>query len=123
MLIMTPAGAQIPLGEVAGVTLSPGPSMVRDEDAQLTAYVFVDLTNSNYGGYASRAQKALEAKLHIPLGYSFKWSGEYEFQQRARKRLTLILPVVFAGIFVLLYMLFNSIAETLMLLFPCAFAL
>src|SRR5215469_3028076 len=123
MLIMTPAGAQIPLGEVADVTLSPGPSMVRDEDAQLTAYVFIDLTNSDYGGYVSRAQKALDSKLRMPPGYSLKWSGEYEFQQRARKRLVLILPVVFAAIFVLLYMLFNSITETLILLFPCAFAL
>jgi copper/silver efflux system protein len=123
MLIMTPSGAQIPLGEVAAVTLSPGPSMVRDEDAQLTAYVFIDLTNSDYGGYVSRAQKALDAKLHIPPGYSLKWSGEYEFQMRAKKRLTLILPVVFAAIFVLLYMLFNSIAESLILIFPCAFAL
>ena len=123
MLIMTPSGAQIPLGEVADVTLSPGPSMVRDEDAQLTAYVFIDLATSDYGDYVSRAQKALDAKLRLPPGYSLKWSGEYEFQQRARKRLTLILPLVLAAIFVLLYMLFNSIAETLILLFPCAFAL
>jgi Cu(I)/Ag(I) efflux system membrane protein CusA/SilA len=123
MLIMTPGGAQIPVGEVAAITLSPGPSMVRDEDGQLTAYVFVDLTTSDYGGYVNRAQQALSAKLHIPPGYSLKWSGEYEFELRARKRLTLILPVVFAAIFVLLYMLFNSIPETLILLFPCAFAL
>jgi len=123
MLIMTPTGAQIPLGEVADVTLSPGPSMVRDEDAQLTAYVFIDLTNSDYGDYVTRAQKALDAKLRLPPGYSLKWSGEYEFQQRARKRLTLILPVVLAAIFVLLFMLFDSIVETLILLFPCAFAL
>jgi Cu(I)/Ag(I) efflux system membrane protein CusA/SilA len=123
MLIMTPSGAQIPLGEVAGVTLSQGPSMIRDEEAQLTAYVFVDLTTSDYGGYVARAQKALDAKLHMPAGYSLRWSGEYEFELRARQRLTLILPVVFAAIFVLLYMLFNSVPETLILLFPCAFAL
>ena len=123
MLIMTPGGPQIPVGEVAEITLSPGPSMVRDEDAQLTAYVFVDLTTSDYGGYVNRAQQALNTKLRIPPGYSLKWSGEYEFELRARKRLTLILPAVFAAIFVLLYMLFNSIAETLILLFPCAFAL
>ena len=123
MLVMTPGGAQIPLGEVARLTLSPGPSMVRDEDGQLTAYVFVDLTTSDYGGYVARAQKALDARLHMPPGYSLKWSGEYEFEMRAKKRLTLILPVVFATIFILLYMLFNSIAETLILLFPCAFAL
>src|SRR3984893_107282 len=123
MLVMTPGGAQLPLGEIASVTLGPGPSMVRDEEAQLTAYVFVDLNTSDYGGYVARAQKALDARLHMPAGYSLNWSGEYEFELRARKRLTLIMPVVFAAIFVLLYMLFNSVPETLILLFPCAFAL
>ena len=123
MLVMTPGEAQIPIGEVADITLSPGPSMVRDEDGQLTAYVFVDLTTNDYGGYVSLAQKALDAKLRLAPGYSFKWSGEYEFELRAKRRLTLILPAVFAAIFVLLYMLFASIPETLILLFPCAFAL
>jgi Cu(I)/Ag(I) efflux system membrane protein CusA/SilA len=123
MLVMTPSEAQIPLGEVADVTLSPGPSMVRDEDAQLTAYVFVDLTTNDYGGYVTRAQKVLEAKLRLPPGYNIRWSGEYELELRAKKRLMMIIPVVFAAIFVLLYMLLSSIAETLILLFPCAFAL
>jgi copper/silver efflux system protein len=123
MLIMTPGGAQIPLGEVADLTLTPGPSMVRDEEAQLTAYVYIDLSTSDYGGYVGRAQKALDAKLHLPPGYRLIWSGEYEFETRAKQRLTLILPVVFVVIFILLYMLFASIPETLILLFPCAFAL
>ncbi len=123
MLVMTPSGAQIPLGEVAGITLSPGPSMVRDEDGQLTAYVFIDLAGSDYGGYVARAQETLDAKLHMPAGYSLRWSGEYEFELRAKRRLTLIIPAVFGAIFVLLYMLFKSVPETLILLFPCAFAL
>jgi copper/silver efflux system protein len=123
MLVMTPTGAQIPLGEIASVTLSPGPSMIRDEDARLTAYVFVDLNTTNYGGYVTRAQKVLDTKLDLPPGYYLNWSGEYEFELRARQRLTLILPVVFVAIFVLLYMLFNSIPEALILIFPCAFAL
>ncbi len=123
MLIATPTGAQIPLGEVADITLSPGPSMVRDEDGQLTAYVFVDLSGTDYGGYVARAQRALDEKLHLPPGYSLKWSGEYEFELRAKRRLTLIAPVVFATIFVLLYMLLGSLTEALILLFPCAFAL
>jgi copper/silver efflux system protein len=123
MLIMTPGGAQIPLGEVADLALTPGPSMVRDEEAQLTAYVYIDLSTSDYGGYVGRAQKALDAKLHLPPGYRLIWSGEYEFETRAKQRLTLILPVVFVVIFILLYMLFASIPETLILLFPCAFAL
>src|SRR5579875_1348187 len=123
MLIMTPSGAQIPLGEVAKITLSKGPSMIRDEDARLTAYVFIDLTTSDYGGYVARAQKVIDTKLHMPSGYNLTWSGEYQFELHARERLTLILPVVVAVIFVLLYMQFGSTSEALLLLFPCAFAL
>jgi len=123
MLIMTPAGAQIPLGEVAQVTLGQGPSMIRDEGAQLTAYVFIDLATNDYGGYVARAQRALDAKLHLPAGYSIKWSGEYSFELRAKQRLEVIVPIVIALIFVLLFMLLNSLPEALVLLFPCAFAL
>ena len=111
ILIMTPTGAQIPLGEVARITLSPGPSMIRDEDGLLTGYVYVDLATSDYGSYVDNAQRVLDRQLHLPAGYTLKWSGEYEFQLRARKRLTVILPIVFGLIFVLLYMLFQSVTE------------
>lgn len=97
--------------------------MIRDEGAELTGYVYVDLSTTDYGGYVNRAQNILTAKLKMPPGYSVQWSGEYEFELRARRRLMIILPIVFAAIFVLLYMLFNSGAETLMLLFPCVYAL
>jgi copper/silver efflux system protein len=122
VLIMTPSGAQIPLGEVASVEIAPGPSMIRDEDGKLTGYVFIDLSTSDYGGFVARASKLLEHKLQLPPGYSYKWSGEYEFQLRARKRLLLILPVVFAVIFVLLYVLFQSVTETAVLIFPTLYA-
>jgi copper/silver efflux system protein len=94
ILIMTPTGAQIPLGEVARITLSPGPSMIRDEDGLLTGYVYVDLATSDYGSYVDNAQRVLDQQLRLPPGYTLKWSGEYEFQLRARKRLTVILPIV-----------------------------
>jgi Cu(I)/Ag(I) efflux system membrane protein CusA/SilA len=123
VLIMTPSGAQIPLGEIAQVDLSPGPSMIRDEDARLTGYVYVDLSTSDYGGYVNRAQRVLDQKLHLPPGYSLKWSGEYEFQLRARKRVSYILPIVFGAIFVLLYMLFRSATEAAILIFPCLYAM
>jgi Cu(I)/Ag(I) efflux system membrane protein CusA/SilA len=97
-LIMTPSGSQIPFGEVARLEIAPGPSMIRDEDAQLTGYVYIDLANSDYGSYVQRAQAAFEHQLRLPPGYSLKWSGEYEFQLRARKRLTIILPIVFVAI-------------------------
>jgi Cu(I)/Ag(I) efflux system membrane protein CusA/SilA len=123
VLLMTPTGAQIPLGEVAKITLSPGPSMIRDEDGLLTGYIYVDLDTSDYGGYVTRAQNALDRQLHVVPGYSLKWSGEYEFQLRARQRLALILPVVFVLIFILLYMLFLAVTEAVVLILPTIYAM
>ncbi len=123
ILIMTPTGAQIPLGEVARISLGPGPSMIRDEDGLLTGYVYVDLATSDYGSYVDNAQRVLDRQLHLPAGYTLKWSGEYEFQLRARKRLTVILPVVFALIFVLLYILFESATEAIVLILPTVYAM
>ncbi len=123
ILIMTPTGAQIPLGEVARITLSPGPSMIRDEDGLLTGYVYVDLATSDYSSYVDNAQRVLDRQLHLPAGYTLKWSGEYEFQLRARKRLTVILPIVFLLIFVLLYMLFQSVTESIVLILPTVYAM
>jgi copper/silver efflux system protein len=123
VLVMTPSGAQIPLGEVAAIAIAPGPEMIRDEGGELTGYVYVNLASSDYGGYVARAQKTLDARLKLPPGYTIRWSGEHEFALRARQRLRVILPVVFGVIFVLLYMLFGSAAEALVLLVPCLYAL
>ncbi|HYL62747.1 MAG TPA: CusA/CzcA family heavy metal efflux RND transporter [Candidatus Methylomirabilis sp.] len=123
VVIATPSGAQIPLGEVATISFSRGPSMIRDEEAQLTGYVYFNLSTSDYGGFVTRADQLLRAKLKLPAGYTYSWSGEYEFELRAKKRLELILPVVFFIIFLLLYMTFHSVAEAAMLFFPAFFAL
>jgi Cu(I)/Ag(I) efflux system membrane protein CusA/SilA len=123
VLLTTPAGAALPLGEVASVRLARGPSMVRDEDGELTGYVYLDLETTDYGGYVRRAQRVLDERLKLPTGYRLRWSGEYSFQQRARQRMTLIVPVVFGAIFLLLYMLFGSVPETLALILPCIYAL
>jgi copper/silver efflux system protein len=123
ILIMTPTGAQIPLGEVAHISLNPGPSMIRDEDGMLTGYVYVDLATSDYGTYVNNAQRVLDRQLHLPAGYILKWSGEYEFQLRARERLKVILPIVFGLIFVLLYMLFQSVVEAIVLILPTVYAM
>ena len=123
VMIATPSGAQIPIGEVATVSFSRGPSMIRDEEAQLTGYVYLNLTTSDYGGFVTHADRLLREKLTLPAGYTYAWSGEYEFQQHAKKRLELILPIVFFVIFLLLYLLFRSVAEAAMLFFPVFFAL
>lgn len=123
VLIATPTGAQIPISEVARISFSRGPSMIRDEDAQLTGYVYIDLASNNYGGFVDSATKLLHQKLRLPPGYTYKWSGEYEFQLRAKKRLELILPVVFFVIFVLLFLVFHSASEAAVLIFPTIYAL
>jgi copper/silver efflux system protein len=99
VLLATPAGAQIPLRQVAKVSLARGPSMIRDEDGALTGYVYIDLKDTNYGGFVARASRELGIKLKLAPSYSYQWSGEYEFELRAKERLKLIMPIVFFVIF------------------------
>jgi Cu(I)/Ag(I) efflux system membrane protein CusA/SilA len=123
VLIGTPAGAQIPISEVARVSFSRGPSMIRDEDGALTGYVYIDLNTKDYGGFVTHASDLLKQKLALPPGFTYKWSGEYEFELRAKERLQLILPIVFFVIFLLLYMVFHSVTEAAVLIFPTIYAL
>lgn len=123
VLIGTPSGAQIPLGQVARISFSHGPAMIRDEDGQLTGYVYIDLKDTNYGGFVDAAARKLHSQISLPLNYGFKWSGEYEFELRARQRLKLILPIVFFLIFLLLYMVFHSVAEAVVLIVPTIYAM
>jgi len=97
--------------------------MIRDEDAQLTGYVYFNLNTSDYGGFVARADRMLRAKLTLPSGYAYSWPGEYELEQHAKKRLELIVPLVFFVIFLLLYMVFRSAAEAALLFLPVFFAL
>ena len=123
VLIGTPSGAQIPLGQVAKISFSHGPAMIRDEDGKLTGYVYLDLKSTDYGGFVNQANKLLHQKLSLPANYSYQWSGEYEFELRAKQRLKLILPIVFFVIFLLLYLIFHSVTEALVLIFPTIYAM
>src|SRR2546422_1654723 len=123
VLIATPSGAQIPISEVAKVSFSRGPAMIRDEDGQLTGYIYIDLNTTDYGGFVNQASQILRQNLQLPAGYTYQWSGEYEFQLRAKERLKLILPVVFFVIFLLLYMVFHSLTEAMVLIFPTFYAM
>lgn len=123
VLIGTPSGAQIPLSDVAKISFSRGPSMIRDEDGALTGYVYIDLSTKDYGGFVAHATDLLKQKLSLPPGFTYKWSGEYEFELRAKERLKLILPIVFFVIFLLLYMVFHSVTEAVVLIFPTIYAL
>jgi Cu(I)/Ag(I) efflux system membrane protein CusA/SilA len=123
VLIGTPTVAQIPISEVAKISFSRGPSMIRDEDGALTGYVYIDLNTKDYGGFVTQASDLLKQKLALPPGFTYKWSGEYEFELRAKERLQLILPIVFFVIFLLLYMVFQSVTEATVLIFPTIYAL
>ncbi|GAC1677603.1 MAG: CusA/CzcA family heavy metal efflux RND transporter [Candidatus Acidiferrum sp.] len=123
VLIGTPSGAQIPVSDIAKISFSRGPSMIRDEDGALTGYVYLDLNTKNYGGFVAHASDLLKQKLTLPPGFTYKWSGEYEFELRAKERLKLILPIVFFVIFLLLYMVFHSVTEAAVLIFPTIYAL
>jgi Cu(I)/Ag(I) efflux system membrane protein CusA/SilA len=123
VLIATPSGAQIPIEQVAKISFSHGPAMIRDEDGQLTGYVYIDLNTKDYGGFVQQASNALAQKLRLPAGYIYQWSGEYEFQLRAKERLKIIMPVVFFIIFLLLYMVFHSVTEAFVLILPTFYAM
>jgi Cu(I)/Ag(I) efflux system membrane protein CusA/SilA len=123
VLIGTPSGAQIPLGQVASISFSRGPAMIRDEDGQLTGYIYINLKDTNYGAFVDAANRLLHSKVALPPNYAWSWSGEYQFEQRAKQRLRLILPVVFALIFLLLYMVFHSVVEVAVLIFPTIYAM
>ncbi len=122
-LIPTPTGEQIPIGEVARVYFSRGPTMIRDEDGALTGYVYLDLKTHNYGGFVGHADRILSRKLVLPVGYTWHWAGEYEFEMRAKQRLKIILPIVFFVIFLLLYLVFKSATEAAVLIFPTFYAM
>jgi len=115
--------AQIPLAQLADIRLTTGPAMIRDEDAMLAGYVFIDVAARDIGGYVEAAKRAVQEKLTLPTGYFISWSGQYEFQLRARERLKVLLPVVFFVIFILLVMALRSIPESIILMVAVLYAM
>ncbi len=104
VLVMTPSGAQVPLAQLARLRTVAGPSMIRNENGMMAGYVFVDMTDSDVGGYVERARAAVTSKLSVPTGYSIEWSGQYENMVRVRERLKVVVPITLFLIFFLLYM-------------------
>jgi Cu(I)/Ag(I) efflux system membrane protein CusA/SilA len=123
VLIKTPQGAYVQLGQLAEITLTTGPAMVRDEDGQLAGYVYVDTATSDIGGYVEAAKAAIAEQLQMPPGYTLQWTGQYEFQVRARERLQILIPLVFFIIFMLLYMTFHSASEATIVMLSVVYAM
>jgi Cu(I)/Ag(I) efflux system membrane protein CusA/SilA len=123
VLIKTPMGAQIPLAQLAAITLAPGPAMIRDENGQLAGYVYVDTATRDIGGYVDQAKRAVSEHLKLPAGYTLQWTGQYEFQVRARQRFKILIPLVFFIIFMLLYMTFHSASEATIVMLSVVYAM
>ena len=122
-LVRTPTGLQIPLGQLTDIELALGPAMVRDEDGQLAGYVYVDTATRDIGGYVDRLREAIGNQLTLPAGYTLLWTGQYEYQVRARERLQVLIPIVFLVIFMLLYMTFNSASEAAAVMLSVVYAM
>ncbi|MHB1246411.1 MAG: efflux RND transporter permease subunit [Sulfuriferula sp.] len=114
--IVTGRGAHIMLGDVAKVEVADGPPMIKSEGAQLTGWTYVDIAGRDVGSYVEAARKLVAAKVKLPPGYSLTWSGQYEYMQKARENLRVIVPVTIVLIALLLYLAFRSIAQMLMIM-------
>ena len=114
--IVTPAGQRIALGDVATVSIEDGPPGIKSENARINGWTFVDIEGADVGGYVEAAQQRVEQQLDLPPGYSVVWSGQYEYMQRAKARLTYVVPLTLAIIVVLLYMNFRSFSHVAILI-------
>ncbi len=123
VLVSLPDGGTVPLGEVAKVSLALGPSSIRTENAQLAGYIYVDFRDRDLGGYVAEAQKAVATQVKFPPGYYVTWSGQFEYLERAKARLQTVVPVTILIIFLLLYLNFRRVTETLIVMLSVPFAL
>lgn len=122
VLVRTPGGAQVPLSQVASISLSSGPPMINSENGRLTGLVLIDSGDMDPGRYVAQATPVLQ-ELQLPAGYTWHWSGQYELMQRVRSSLQTAVPVMLLLIFLLLYLNFGSLAQPLMIMLSLPFAL
>ena len=123
LLVPAPNGAQIPLAQVATIRTVSGPTMISSENGLLRGVVTLNVRNRDVGSFVEEAKRVLNDRVQLPPGYYVEWSGEYENQQRARARLQLVLPIVLAVIFVMLYFTYHSFIEAAHVLLAVPFAL
>ena len=121
--VALPGGGTIPLGDVATIERKRGATSIRTENGQLAVYIFVDIAGRDLGGYVAEAQAAVAASITLPQGYSLGWSGQFEYLERAKQRLAIVVPLTLALIFLLLYLNFRRLTETLIVMLSLPFAL
>ncbi len=123
VLIPTPSGAQVPISQVADIRFRKGPAGIKSENARPTAWVYVDLKDTDIGAYVDTARRLIAERVSLPVGYSIVWSGQYEYLERAQRRLQIVVPVTLAIILLLLYMNFRNVTDSLIVMLSLPFAL
>jgi Cu(I)/Ag(I) efflux system membrane protein CusA/SilA len=123
VLVNASDGTAIPLGQVASIKITQGPPSIRTENAQLVDYIYVDLQGRDLGGYVADAQRAVREQVKFPPGYHVEWSGQFEYLERATARLQTVIPLTLFIIFMLLYLNFRRLTETLIVMLSVPFAL
>ena len=123
VLVPLPGGGNIPLEELGDVIVRKGPPMIKSEDARPNSWVYIDLENIDVGTYVKNAQKIIAQKVKLPQGYSLIWSGQYEYMQRAAKKLAMVLPLTLLIVLLLLYFNTKSFVNTGIILLALPFSL
>ena len=123
VLVPVPGGAVVPLGQLAELSLNKGPPAIRTENALLSVYIYVDMRGRDIGGYVQDAKQAVQQAVKFPAGYYIAWSGQFEYMERAKQRLQLVVPLTLCIIFLLLYLNFSRLTETLIVMLSVPFAL
>jgi len=123
VLVNASDGAAIPLGQVASIRITQGPPSIRTENAQFVDYIYVDMQGRDLGGYVTDAQRAVQERVKFPPGYHIEWSGQFEYLERAKARLQTVVPLTLFIIFLLLYLNFRRLTETLIVMLSVPFAL
>jgi len=123
VLVTTETGAMIPLGQVAKVSISKGAPSIRTENALLSAYIYVDIRERDIGSYVDEARKAVAEQVQFPPGYYATWSGQFEYMERAASKMKIVIPLTLLVIFLLLYLNFKRVTESLIVMLSVPFAL
>jgi len=122
VLVPTPMGAQVPIGQLARLELRTGPPMIKNEEGFLAGFAYVDVTGRDLGGYVANAKRAVAEKVKLPAGYQLVWSGQYEYMERVAGRLRLVVPLTVLIVIVLMYFNFGSLSETMVVVATIPFA-
>jgi Cu(I)/Ag(I) efflux system membrane protein CusA/SilA len=123
VLIPTPMGAQIPITQVADINIRRGPPVIKSENSRMSAWIYIDLDNIDVATYVKNARKVVDENISLPPGYSIVWSGQYEYMERANKRLAVVVPITLLIIFILLYFNFKNISESVIVMLTLPFAI